>query len=79
MISSGFFKGPKLLPIRLQEALVEGLHRAYTRFLRGFDRCSLSLLLGGSWVVICGVISPLTWVIINSTHEPPSTAFLGLF
>ena len=37
-------------------------------------------LLGGSWVVISGVISPLIWVIIMATlliiplittHEPP--------
>ena len=40
-----------------------------------------SNLLGGSWVVISGVISPLIWVIIIATplitplittHEPPS-------
>ena len=40
-----------------------------------------SKLLGGSWVVICGVIRPLIWVIsigtllitpIITTHEPPS-------
>ena len=39
------------------------------------------LLLGGSWVVISGVLSPLIWVIIIATllitplitaHEPPS-------
>ena len=39
-------------------------------------------LLGGSWVVISGVISPLIWVItfvtllipaLRTTHEPPST------
>ena len=39
------------------------------------------LLLGGSWVVISGVISPLIWVIsivtllitpLMTTHEPPS-------
>ena len=34
-------------------------------------------ILGGSWVVICGVISPLIWVItivtlLMTTHEPPS-------
>ena len=38
-------------------------------------------LLGGSWVVISGVISPLTWVTtiatllitpLITTHEPPS-------
>ena len=34
-------------------------------------------LLGGSWVVISGVISPLIWVLIMvtplvTTHEPPS-------
>ena len=38
-------------------------------------------LLGGSWVVISGVISPLIWAIIKvtllitpliTTHEPPS-------
>ena len=38
-------------------------------------------LLGGAWVVISGVISPLIWVIIIvtllitpllTTHEPPS-------
>ena len=40
-------------------------------------------LLGGSWVVISGVISPLIWVIsfvtllitlLTTTHEPPSTS-----
>ena len=40
-------------------------------------------LLGGSWVVISGVISPLIWVItivtllitpLKTTHEPPSSA-----
>ena len=36
-------------------------------------------LLGGSWVVISGVISPLIWVIaivtlLITTHEPPSRA-----
>ena len=39
-------------------------------------------LLGGSWVVISGVISPLIWVIsivtllitlVITTHEPPSS------
>ena len=39
-------------------------------------------VLGGSWVVIRGVISPLIWVIntvtllitpLITTHEPPST------
>ena len=45
-------------------------------------------LLGGSWVVISGVISFLTWVIsivtllitpLITTHEPPSNAVsLGL-
>ena len=38
-------------------------------------------LLGGSWVVISGVISPLIWVVsiatllitpLTTTHEPPS-------
>ena len=38
-------------------------------------------LLGGSWVVISGVISPLIWVLsivpllitlLITTHEPPS-------
>ena len=38
-------------------------------------------VLGGSWVVISGAISPLTWVIsiitllitlLIATHEPPS-------
>ena len=42
-------------------------------------------LLGGSWVVISGVISPLIWVItidilliaiLITTHEPPSRAQL---
>ena len=42
-------------------------------------------LLGGSWVVISGVISPLIWVIsivtllttqLITTHEPPSVAIL---
>ena len=39
-------------------------------------------LLGGSWVVISGVISPLVWVVntvtllitpLITTHEPPSS------
>ena len=39
------------------------------------------IVLGGSWVVICGVISPLIWVItivillitlLTTNHEPPS-------
>ena len=43
-------------------------------------------LLGGSWVVISGVVSPLVWVIsivtlhitlLITTHEPPSRC-LGL-
>ena len=43
---------------------------------------ALSCLLGGSWVVINGVISPLIWLNITvtllvtpliTTHEPPST------
>ena len=42
---------------------------------------SVATILGGSWVVISGVISPLIWVIIIvtllitpliTTHEPPS-------
>ena len=42
---------------------------------------SVKGLLGGSWVVISGVISPLIWVItivtlligpLITTHEPPS-------
>ena len=45
---------------------------------------SLTALLGGSWVVISGVIRPLIWVIsivsivtlpitlLLTTHEPPS-------
>ena len=45
--------------------------------------CRLCALLGGSWVVIRGVISPIIWVItivtllkapIINTHEPPSNA-----
>ena len=41
-------------------------------------------ILGGSWVVISGVISPLTWAIsivtlvitlLITTHEPPSSVF----
>ena len=37
-----------------------------------------SLVLGGSWVVISGAISPLIWVIsivtlLITTHEPPSS------
>ena len=43
--------------------------------------CSVCTLLGGSWVVFSGVISPLIWDIIIvtilitpliATHEPPS-------
>ena len=33
---------------------------------------SSEALLGGSWVAIGGVISPLIWVISIATHEPPS-------
>ena len=41
-------------------------------------------LLGGSWVVISGAVSPLIWVIsivallitlLVTTHEPPSMVF----
>ena len=44
-------------------------------------------ILGGSWVVISGVISPLLWVIsivtllitlLITTHEPPSRGLTGL-
>ena len=46
----------------------------------------LKLLLGGSWVVISGVISPLIWVtsivtlliiitLLITNHEPPSIRF----
>ena len=44
-----------------------------------------SSLLGGSWVVISGVIGPLIWVIailallktpLITTHEPPSRALV---
>ena len=43
---------------------------------------SLVLILGGSWVVISRIISPLIWVmsivillitLLITTHEPPST------
>ena len=52
--------------------------------LKGFDMAKVQRrLLGGSWVVISGVLSPLIWLIIIrivtlmiapfiSTHEPPS-------
>ena len=42
------------------------------------------MLLGGSWVVLSGVISPLIWVITTvtrlitlliTTHEPPNRGF----
>ena len=45
------------------------------------SRAGLEPLLGGSWVVISGVISPLIWIITTvtllitlliTTHEPPS-------
>ena len=52
--------------------------------LQGVHKVSLELLvLGGSWVVISGVTSPLIWVItvvtllispLITTHEPPSRA-----
>ena len=56
------------------------------RFVLGFRLGDTSVLfvwlpLGGSWVVINGVISPLIWVIsvgtlritrLLSVHEPPS-------
>ena len=44
-------------------------------------KVNLEVPLGGSWVFISGVISPLTWVITTATllitslitsHEPPS-------
>ena len=46
------------------------------------ESSDVKALLGGSWAVITGVISPLIWVIIIvtlliapfiTTHEPPST------
>ena len=48
-----------------------------------FEDGSVSKVLGGSWVVISRVISPLIWVItivtllitpLITTHEPPSRA-----
>ena len=54
-------------------------------FSSGLRVCALGFvklsLLGGSWVVICGAISPLIWVIaivtllitpLITTYEPPS-------
>ena len=47
----------------------------------GVARCVPEALLGGSWVVISGVICPLIWVIaivtlritpLITNHEPPS-------
>ena len=47
---------------------------------------SVKGLLGGSWVVISGVISPLIWAITIvtllisppiTTNEPPSRALIG--
>ena len=47
----------------------------------GVSRCVPEALLGGSWVVISGVISPQIWVIaivtllvtpLITNHEPPS-------
>ena len=47
----------------------------------GFGYLGAEILLGGSWVVISGVVSPLIWVIsvvtlliipLITTHEPPS-------
>ena len=47
----------------------------------GYGRGLLGVILGGSWVVISGVVSPLVWVLsgvtlliapLISTHEPPS-------
>ena len=55
---------------------------ANTGTLGAVARC----LLGGSWVVISGVISPLIWVItivtllitpLITTHEPPSAHVFG--
>ena len=49
---------------------------------------SRSSVLGGSWVVISRVISPLIWVIsivillltlLITTHEPPSTGSAGSY
>ena len=58
---------------------------ARSRFIFGFRSLyaiqSLGVLLGGSWVVVSGVISPLVWFIsivtllitpFITTHEPPS-------
>ena len=48
-----------------------------------FLRSALRKVLGGSWVVISGVISPVIWVItivillitlLITNHEPPSTS-----
>ena len=45
-------------------------------------------ILGGSWVFISGVISPLMWAItivtllktpLRTTHEPPSTGLRPFF
>ena len=50
--------------------------------VRGIDIWFLQGLLGGSWVVISGVLRPLIWVMstftllivpVMTTHEPPSS------
>ena len=56
---------------------------SFGRASRGFFPLRLEALLGGSWVVISGVVSPPIWVTtivtllitpLITTHEPPSGA-----
>ena len=78
-----------LRPRRKDDAWALPLHplggggRVLKVMLKVYIINSAATLLGGSWVVINGVISPLEWVRIRvtllitpliTTHEPPSTA-----
>ena len=63
--------------IRVVERVFAGLQRDLQCFYKGLHRA----VLGGSWVVISGVISPGIWVVSIvtlllpphiTTHEPPS-------
>ena len=56
---------------------------SFGRASRGFRALRLEALLGGSWVVISGVISPPIWVTtivtllitpLRTTPKPPSRA-----
>ena len=56
--------------VSASRVLVESLHKLQKVSSLGVRRP----VLGGSWVVISGVISPLTITLLKTTHEPASTA-----